>query len=286
MIDQKTLEQLLTSQKNEITEYHIYTRLTSIEKESKNRNILKAIGNDELRHYRQWKTYSKKEVSPKWSKVFFYYWISRILGITFGLKLMERGEKMAQASYARLVKVVPAAKAIMRDEDKHEKALLALLNEERLEYMGSIVLGLNDALVELTGALAGFTLALQHTRLIAVTGLITGLAAALSMSVSEYLSTRTEKGTKHPVKASVYTGIAYMLTVMLLILPYLLLQNAYLCLAWTLGTALLIIAAFNYYVSVAKDENFKSRFLEMGGLSLGVAAISFGIGALLRGALH
>ena len=50
--------------------------------------------------------------------------------------------------------------------------------------MGSVVLGLNDELVEFTGALAGFTLALSDHRLIALTGSITGIAAALSMASS------------------------------------------------------------------------------------------------------
>jgi VIT1/CCC1 family predicted Fe2+/Mn2+ transporter len=146
-------------------------------------------------------------------------------------------------------------------------------------------LGLNDALVELTGALAGLTLAFQNTKLIALSGLITGIAAAMSMAASEYLSTRSEKTAKHPVRAAVYTGIAYIVTVALLILPYLLITNYYVDLAIALGTAVLIIAAFNYYISVAKDEPFRSRFFEMAGLSLGVAALSFVIGYLVRQAL-
>ncbi|MDI6704563.1 MAG: VIT1/CCC1 transporter family protein [bacterium] len=82
-----------------------------------------------------------------------------------------------------------------------------------------MVLGLNDALVELTGALAGFTFALQNTRVVAMAGLITGVAASLSMTTSEYLSTKSEGGAKSPFKASVYTGSAYVLTVMFLIFP-------------------------------------------------------------------
>jgi VIT1/CCC1 family predicted Fe2+/Mn2+ transporter len=136
--------------------------------------------------------------------------------------------------------------------------------------------------VELTGALAGFTLALQNTKLIALTGLITGIAAAMSMAASEYLSTRSEETTKQPGRAAVYTGIAYILTVALLILPYLLFQNYYLDLGLALGTGVLIIAAFNYYISVAKDEPFRRRFLEMAGLSLSVALFSFVVGFLIR----
>ena len=197
---------------------------------------------------------------------------------------MERGEQGAQNVYTQLAEHIPEAATVAQEEDRHEQTLIAMLNEEFLQYMGSIVLGLNDALVELTGALAGLTLALQNTRLIALTGSITGIAAALSMGASEYLSTKTEEAdtVKHPVKASIYTGIAYVITVLVLILPYLLLSNYYLCLASTLGLAVLIIAFFNYYISVAKDMPFKSRFLEMTGLSLGVALVSFLIGLALR----
>ncbi len=95
-----------------------------------------------------------------------------------------------------------------RDEQHHEEKLIEMIDEERLQYMGSVVLGLNDALVEFTGALAGFTLALNDTKLIALTGSITGIAAALSMASSEYLSTKSEKThNKRPVKAAIYTGI-------------------------------------------------------------------------------
>ena len=49
-----------------------------------------------------------------------------------------------------------------------------------------------------------------------------------------------------------------------------------------LTVAVGIIDVFNYYISVAKDLDFRGRFLEMAGLSLGVAALSFGVGFVLR----
>jgi VIT1/CCC1 family predicted Fe2+/Mn2+ transporter len=102
------------------------------------------------------------------------------------------------------------------------------------------------------------------------------------MAASEYLATRSENTGKHPVRAAIYTGIAYIGTVALLILPYLLFDNDYLDLGIALTTAVLIIAVFNYYISVAKDEPFRERFLEMAGLSLGVALFSFIIGYFIR----
>ena len=281
-ISQEIREKLLVYQKNEITEYHIYTRLARRITSEENSRVLKKIAHEELQHYRVWKSYTGQDVSPDRVKVWFYCLISMVFGFTFGIKLMERGEDNAQDSYHKLTGIIEEAEDIFREESEHEEVLIQLLDEERLRYTGSMVLGLNDALVELTGALAGFTLALQDTKLIALTGSITGIAAALSMAASEYLSTKAEETDKNPLKASAYTGAAYIMTVLVLIMPYLILSNYYICLGLTLSAAVLIIAFFNYYISVAKDLPFTSRFVEMAGLSLSVAGISFLIGFLMR----
>lgn len=272
----------LVYQRDELTEHHIYVRMARAVRSPENRAVLERIAADELRHARFWARFTGQEVRPDWLRVWFYTLLGRILGITFAVKLMERKEEGAQDDYARLEGVVSDVGAIAREEKAHEGALLAMLDEERLRYTGSIVLGLNDALVELTGALAGLTLALQSTPLVAMTGAITGIAAALSMAASEYLSTKAEGDGRDPLRASLYTGVAYIFTVLALILPYLVLRNPYLCLAATLAVAVLIIAFFTYYISVARDLPFRRRFLEMAGLSLAVAAVSFGIGILMR----
>ena len=275
-------KKVILFQQTEITEYHIYKRLSKRIKSAENAKILDQIAEDELRHYKGWKEYTKEEVQPRWFFVWFYYIVSMLFGFTFGVKLMEMGEQAAQKNYADVAKAIPEATKYQAEEDKHEHQLIEMLDEERLQYAGSVVLGLNDALVELTGALAGLTLALQNTKLIALSGLITGIAASLSMAASEYLSTRSEKTSKHPVRAAIYTGIAYISTVTLLILPYLLFDNYYIDLAISLSTAVIIIAVFNYYISVAKGESFRERFIEMAGLSLSVAAFSFVIGYFIR----
>lgn len=113
-----------------------------------------------MRHYKQWRTYTNTDVRPNMYKVWWYYFISVIFGFTFGIKLMEGGEGAAQDEYKNICEALPEFHDIVREE--HENALIGLLDEERLTYIGSIVLGLNDALVELTGALAGFTFAFQN----------------------------------------------------------------------------------------------------------------------------
>ncbi len=284
-LSKDTINQLLKFQKSEITEYYIYNKLAQIEKDPHNQAQLRKIAEEERKHYEIWKSYTGVEVHPDKKEIFKYYWITKILGLTFGLKLMEKGEKNAQEIYAKIIEEIPEAKTILHEETQHEHAILDLLNEEKLEYVGSMVLGLNDALVELTGALAGFTFALQNARLIALTGLITGISASFSMAASEYLSTKSESNKEeqqHALKSAVYTGIAYIFTVFFLVLPYFIFQNYYISLVSTLLTAVLIIFLFNFYISVAKDYSFRQRFFEMTFISLGVAGISFLIGVVIR----
>jgi vacuolar iron transporter family protein len=146
-----------------------------------------------------------------------------------------------------------------------------------------MVLGLNDALVELTGTLAGLSFALQNNKIVALSGLITGISATLSMASSEYLSARSE-GKSNALKSSLYTGIMYIFAVILLVLPYLLLPvHQYVhALVIMLFIVVIIIFAFTYYISVAKDLPFKKRFLEMAVISLSVAALSFVVGFIVK----
>ena len=197
---------------------------------------------------------------------------------------MEKNEGTASRNYKKLVSAFPEAGKIAQDEAAHENELLNMLDEERLQYTGSVVLGLNDALVELTGALAGFTLAFGNTRLISLAGLVTGVSASLSMASSEYFSRKSEDDPR-AIKSAVYTGIAYVITVALLILPFLLFTSKFIALAVTLILAVLIILVFNYYLATAKDLNFRQRFAEMTIISLVVSAVSFGVGYVLQNVL-
>lgn len=280
--DKNAISDFLFFQEDEITSIIVYAKLAHIVKDSENKKTLLQIAAEEKAHYEILKRHTGKEVAPNRWRIFKYYWLARILGLTFAIKLMEKEERDAQEVYARYPEY-PELEKLGRDEEVHEQKLIGLINEEKLEYMGSVVLGLNDALVEFTGALAGFTLALSNAPLIALTGSITGIAAALSMASSEYLSTKSEEGdSKHPVKAAVYTGIAYIITVVALVAPFIFIENVLVALGLMLVMALTIIALFNYYYAVARGESFKKRFLEMAILSFTVAGISFLIGYALK----
>lgn len=279
----ETLDFLLKAQKNELTEHLIYKNIAGMVKDEKNRSVLLQCANEENKHAEVWKGITGREVKPNLLKVSGFTLMARLLGYTFTLKLMENGEDAAIPAYKKIAEEIPEAESIAADEKKHEQALLEMLDEERIQYVGSMILGLSDALVELTGTLAGLTFALQNNRIVALSGLITGIAATLSMTSSEYLSEKAD-GNPDAVKSAMYTGSVYLLTVIVLILPYLILPaSAYFSAIFVLtAEVIILIAAFMFYVAVAKGESFRRKFTEMAAISISVALLSFGIGLLVK----
>ena len=280
-VSKEALAIIKEMQQNELTESEIYRRIAKFAKGDENKATLERLAKEERAHYEIWHGYTGIDMKPNGFKVFKYTLIARLFGFTFAVKLMERGEGIAQEKYSRIADEVPESVHIKEQEEEHEASLLAMLDEENLHYVGSMVLGLSDALVELAGSLAGFTFALGNTRLVALSGLIVGISATFSMASSEFLSAKSE-GRNDALKSCLYTGTAYLLTVVALILPYLLITNPIIALSVMIGIIILIIAGFTYYTSVAQDLKFGSRFLEMSGISVGVSVISFVVGILAK----
>jgi len=275
-------KRMLSAQRNEISEYETFRWLSKRIKNGKNKKVLEQIAEEEFNHYKTFRHFTGRDVRPRRLRVFLFKLISRALGLSFGLTLLERS---TQRIYTKMESELPELADIIEEEHRHEKDILELINEEHIDYAGSIVLGLNDALVELTGALAGLTFALQNSNTIAMAGFITGVAASMSMAASELLSAREEADKydyKNPLKSAVYTGVTYLIIVLVLILPYLLISNVYFALMIMIVLSVIIILIYNFYIAVAKGLKMWRRFGEMVGISLTVAIISFLIGIAAR----
>ncbi len=274
---------ILKQQQNEITEAVIYKKLSELSEDPHNKKILLKISEEEMKHYAFWQNITKKKLKPEPKKVKKFVFLAQVFGLSFALRLMEMGEVDASKFYKSVKHKYPHVTEIQEDEERHERQLIGILKDSRLDYAGAIVLGLNDALVEFTGTLAGLTFAFQNNTMVGITGLIMGVAASLSMTASGYLASREdEKSETNPITSALYTGIAYIITVILLIFPYFIQSDPYVALAGMLVMTTLIIALYTYYISVAKNISFKSRFIEMILISFGVALFAFIIGVLLR----
>jgi len=277
---EKQKKMMRNMQREEMTLYLIYKKMSKRMNEPRNKRVMNTIAQQEKKHAENWQAHTGEAPKPRRYKAFFFLVMSIVLGYTFVLRLMEKKETKEKAFYASLSETIPQIGEMVREEETHAQEIIDTIDEERLRYIRSIVLGLNDALVELTGALAGLTLAIVSTEIISLSGLITGIAASLSMAASEYLSTHAT-GRKDALKSSIYTGSAYIIVVMMLIMPYLLMDNRFTALATTLAISLTIIFVFNYYLSVTLKLSFKKRFTQMAVISLSIAAFSFLLGLVL-----
>ena len=283
-ISKELMKQAIKSQKDEINGFELYKFMakTQEKKHPENAKFLHEMSADELSHYEMWKTITHKDFKPH---VFLMKVITIIFGFTFAVKTMKKGERVGIRNYELLKAELPEVAEMLDDERRHEEVLYSMPDEERLHYIGDIVLGLNDALVELTGAITGVTFSIQNPAYIALTGIVTGVSATLSMMASNYLAQKAD-GNPHPFKSSLYTGSAYLITVVLLVLPYIMFINSTNPLAYLYAFIIMIaivvfeILFFNFYISVAKEEKFLKHFLTMIVISFGVAAISYGIGLL------
>lgn len=278
---------ILAFQSDEVTSSFLYKYLAKRIKNKQNQAVLTEMAAQEQEHAKVWQGYTGKQLYPHRIKILCYALLSFVFGCTFVLKLLENEEYTGRKKLSSLTDKIPETATIIAQEEAHEQKLIRLLDEEHLDYAGDIVLGLNDALVELTGTIAGLTFVLMNTTLIALVGIITGIAATLSMAASNYLAERANQN-PHAFKACAYTGGAYLITVVLLVFPYLIFpRHLYLpALFCMILMVVLIIAFFNYYMSVIRREAFLTNFLEMAGISLSVALISFFIGLISRGLFH
>jgi VIT1/CCC1 family predicted Fe2+/Mn2+ transporter len=165
--------------------------------------------------------------------------------------------------------------------------------EEESDYASSVVLGISDALIEMTGILAGLTFALRDMELVALSGLVTGVAASFSMGASEFLSKRAEATTTSPLTAALSTWASYLGVVTVLILPYLILETGFAgleahvaALAMTLGLGVSIVAVFSKWLAKKQGKPFLPRFAEMLGILAFITVLSYGLGVGLAAAVQ
>jgi hypothetical protein len=128
--DPVLLKKALEVQQKEINEYHIYTRLARFCKDPHNSEILFSIGEKEREHALFWERQTGIELPPRKFKVFKTILLTRILGLIFTLKRMEKNEGTASKNYQDLTKDFPEVKVFSEEEAKHEQQLLSMLDEK------------------------------------------------------------------------------------------------------------------------------------------------------------
>jgi VIT1/CCC1 family predicted Fe2+/Mn2+ transporter len=141
----------------------------------------------------------------------------------------------------------------------------------------AIILGMHDAIVSLTGLIAGLFFAFSDANIIIISCIISSITASLSMGAANYLATKS-KNTEIALKSAFYTGGAYMITCVFLILPFFVFDERNTTLIMSILMAILIIFVFNkccYY-----GHAFYRHFFEMLLICTVVSIIAFFIGEI------
>ncbi len=273
---------------DEYESYVTYKELARVEPVPSFRKVLKELVKHEEHDYQFWQKFAINK-EPEISRFFvvFLKLMRKILGLTFTVKFLESNERAAIRNYIALSKIShpkmrKMINKMLRHELQHEQRLVNSIQEEKVKFVSSIILGVNDGLVELTGALVGFSTAFRNPATIALAGLITGIAASLSMAASAYMQAKHDVEHRNAKKSALYTGVSYFVVVALLVLPFFIFTSSFSALLWMFAVVFLILGSASFYTAILFDRSFKKQFGQMVLFSLGVAAVSFLIGLLVR----
>lgn len=272
---------------DELFDSLVYKKLALVEKNDLHREVLMRFSQQEKSHYEFWREIGGEcsDLVSSW-RINLYLIMRKLLGLTFTLKFLERHERSVVESYRRFLSSLGDEKAasrlriIIEDEEIHEKTHMGNINERLVSYVGFIALGLADAIVEITGVHAGFLGVTSSTLITGIAGLIVGISAAISMSSAAYVQSKHELRTS-PVTSALYTGLAYIIAVILLAFPYFVIESMRIAFAFSILLGVIMILAFTFYGSVLQDKGFKREFLETTGLLFATALVTYLIGEVI-----
>lgn len=271
---------------DEYADHQLYKDLAAREKDAGNKQALLKLAEQEYDHYLFWKKFL-----PGYQPVLNPFFLAgfrlmrRLCGLTFTVKFLERREHKTAEEYKRVaaelsVEDKARLEKIIDDENEHEGFFIGQIQETVIKYMGFIALGLADAIVEVTGVHAGFLGVTNSTLFAGISGLIVGVSAAISMGSAAYLQAKQDPH-RSAWTSAVITGISYILSVIMLAVPYFLTHNMSYAFMFSVLVGMALIAFLTFYSAVVFDRRFWREFFETVGLMLATAAITFVLGVFL-----
>ena len=184
--------------------YEIYSKLEVIEHNTKLKKKLKELRNLDVNHIKIWESVYKDMGLPITKKshrleIFSFLLLRRIFGAGLTLSVINSMENRKVSDLSKVFEdMSEKEKYKIVDylvEELYQERLLKKESWEKgvLSHIRDVVFGMNDGLVEVLAAIAGFTGAIHNNLIIAVAGIIVGLSGTLSMAVGAYLSSKSEK---------------------------------------------------------------------------------------------
>lgn len=275
------------SAKDEKNDGAVYLALAKRERNPEFKTALKQLGEGEQKHYEFWKQYAPNViVKPNRLRLYLILLFRLTLGLTFTMKFLERHEDKLHARYREIAKRIPPEdvtrfQEMVQEEEKIEESLMGEVHENRVKYMSFIVLGLADAVVEISGIHAGSLGIYRKTELAGLAGVIAGMAASVAMASAAYA--QAKQGFAGSAKwSAIYTGVSYMFTAIFLALPYFLTSSMVYALGISLVIGVVLVAAMTYYDTIISAKPFTRQFAEIAGIILAASLALYLAGSLIN----
>ncbi|MDA4126972.1 MAG: VIT1/CCC1 family protein [Thaumarchaeota archaeon] len=272
----------------EFSDHALYDRLAkTVQKDSPFADVLKQLSATELEHYEFWRKYVPGK-EPRLAKLKLYWvlFLRRFFGLTFATRYLDRHEGDVVKEYGSVAHLIPvsdknAFDQMVADEKEHENAFAQKIESSTISYISFVVLGLADALVEISGIHAGSLGFYDRTEIAGLAGVIAGAAASMAMASAAFA--QAKQGFKGSARLSAaYTGVSYFITAIVLATPYFLTTNMIYALSSSLSLAVLILVLTTYYSTVIQSRPFSRDFLEILAILFGATIVLYAFGSLVR----
>jgi VIT1/CCC1 family predicted Fe2+/Mn2+ transporter len=275
---------------HEFTDSTLYDRLAlTVDKDGSFASVLRQLSATERKHYEFWRRYVPNE-EPRLDRI-KVYWIlllRYVLGLTFASRYLDRHEASVVKEYKGLEGMIPESDRVpfdemVADEQQHENEFAQKIETSAVRYISFVVLGLADALVEISGIHAGSLGLYDRTEIAGLAGVVAGAAASLAMASAAFA--QAKQGFHGSARLSaVYTGVSYFVSAVVLATPYFLTSSMVYALGASLSFAVVIVAFVTYYSTVISNRPFLRDFLEIVAIMFGatVALYFFGYFVGLR----
>ena len=293
---------------DELLDHETYLRLARVEKNVEIKELLQRLADKEKEHIDIWRTLlgdaGEAIGVPAFLnfRVFMLEAMRKVLGIAFVTRLLERDEANGLERYkeglsgnALQEKDKRYLRRIIKDEQGHELAFASKVEkyEGELGYTQSIILGLNDGLVEILAIVAGLATVATTSFIVVIIGLIAGISGTLSMAGGVYLSSKSQGlvqedgGSKRkkkifPSREGYYTGIYYFLGALIAVVPFILGLQGYVGIITSIILVSIALIVASTIIAVISGTSIRRRSLEMLAISLGAAFATILFGTFVK----
>lgn len=279
--------------KDEYGDYEIYRHLALYHKDARRAHrrklgdVFQRLSETEYKHYEFWKKYSPRtEAKVSRLKLYGIIIFEAIFGATFAVKFLERHEESTLRQYRHIGERIPQEdksrfEQMVKEEQELEVSLAQEVQSNFVKYMSFIVLGLADAIVEISGIHAGSLGIYSSTRLTGLAGIIAGAAASIAMATAAYAQAKQSfRGS--PKISAVMTGVSYFVSAACLAAPYFIETDPIYAMSASLSIAVVILLLTTYYNAVISTTHFLREFLELAGIMFGATLALYILGEIMR----